>query len=603
MTYATATGAPAGHLQRALDAPTADHAFDLTARAFADRPALRAPGREPYTWARYRSAARRCAAGLARLGLRPGDTLGLLLGNRPEFHVADAAAMTLGVTTCSLYPTTADEELRFLVDDSRMSVLVCDEAGRERATALLRGCPGLVALVVVDGATGPDPAVRPFAELLDTPVPEGAPAPRAPRPDDVLTLVYTSGTTGRPKGVELTHAAVRATGRAFLERVPLEPGCRLVSYLPMAHIAERCCSHYLPMALGADVTCCPEPERLFDVLPDVRPHWLFSVPRVWEKLRTRLLDELGRAPEDFRRGALRALDLGGILADGDGGPDGEPAGTPDGAAGLERIRAEYDRLDGTRLAPIRDLLGLDAVRFVHVGAAPAHMRTMRFLHALGLPAGEIWGMTELCAAACVTEPGRYRPGWIGPPLPGVELRTEPDGEILVRGPLTMRGYRGRPRETAAVLGDGGWLRTGDLGEIGTDGSLRVTGRKKELIVSAYGKNMAPVRIEECVAGGEPLIDQVCAIGDGRPYNVALVTLHGAPGPEADARVREAVTRGNRRLSRPERIRRFAVLDHTWTPEAGLVTPTLKMRRRRIEEHYRELIDSLYAGGGATPLED
>ncbi|MEU7136585.1 AMP-binding protein [Streptomyces sp. NPDC046261] len=585
-TCAGAAGIPADHVRHALDAPSLTDAFDLTARAFADRPALRAPGHEPYTWGRYRAAARRCAAGLARLGMRPGDTLGLLLGNRPEFHIADAAAMTLGVTTCSLYPTTADEELRFLVGDSRISVLVCDEPGRARATALLAACTGLRHLVVVDATKSPDAGVRPLTELLDATAPAADTAGRPTRPDDVLTLVYTAGTTGRPKGVELTHAALRATGRAFLDRVPLKAGSRLVSYLPMAHIAERCCSHYLPMALGADVTCCPEPERIFTVLPAVQPHWLFSVPRVWEKLRTRLLDELGRAPADFRRGALRALELGGALADGG-------LGTP-------AARAEYDRLDRTHLAPIRALLGLDAARFVHVGAAPVRAETMRFLHALGLPAGEIWGMTELCAAACVTVPGRYRPGWIGPPLPGVELRTEADGEILVRGPLTMRGYRGRPRQTAAVLDDEGWLRTGDLGAIDADGSLRVTGRKKDLIVSAYGKNMAPTRIEEHIGAGEPLIDQVCVIGDGRPYNVALITLNGDAGPQGTACVREAVARANRRLSRPERVRRFAVLDHSWTPRTGLVTPTLKMRRRRIEHHYRELIDTLYADGGPTP---
>ncbi|MFI9203133.1 AMP-dependent synthetase/ligase [Streptomyces sp. NPDC053048] len=594
-TYAPAPGIPAGHLRRALDAPTVVDAFDLTARVLADRPALCAPGREPYTWARYRAAARHCAAGLARLGTRPGDTLGLLLGNRPEFHIVDAAAMTLGVTTCSLYPTASDEELRYTVDDSRMSVLVCDEPGRERAAALLRDCPRLRLLVVVDGAGGPDARVRPLAELLDTPVERG-PAPRSTRPDDVLTLVYTSGTTGPPKGVELTHAAVRATGRAFLDRVPLEAGSRLVSYLPMAHIAERCCSHYLPMVLGADVTCCPEADRLFAVLPGVRPHWLFSVPRVWEKLHARLLTELGRAPEDFRHGALRALELGGALADG--GPV------------QESERAEYDRLDGTHLAPVRALLGLDEARFVHVGAAPVRGETMRFLRALGLPAGEIWGMTELCAAACVTVPGRYRPGWIGPPLPGVELRTAPDGEVLVRGPLTMRGYRGRPRETAAVLDEQGWLRTGDLGEVAADGSLRITGRKKELIVSAYGRNMAPARIEECVSRGEPLIDQVCVIGDGRPYNVALITVRGDADPGTDMgididtdRIRVAVARGNRRLSRPERIRRFAVVGRAWTPPTGLVTPTLKMRRRRIEHHYRQTVDELYADGGLTPLEE
>ncbi|WP_372405537.1 long-chain fatty acid--CoA ligase [Streptomyces luteireticuli] len=566
-------------LQQALDAPTVAEAFELTAAAHADRPALHGADGRTYTWGAYRDAAHRCAAVLARLGLRPGDTLGLLLGNRPEFHIADAAAMTIGVTTCSLYPTSPRDELRHLVDDSRMAVLVTDDP--ERAADLRRHCPGLRETLLVGDGPGP---------LTDA---DGTvPYDHRPRPDDVLTVVYTSGTTGPPKGVELTHGAVRATGRAFLERVPLPAGSRLVSYLPMAHIAERCCSHYLPMVLGADVTCCPGPERLFSVLPEVRPHWLFSVPRMWEKLHTRLLAELDAAPEEFRRGALRALELGEALA------------TADDAD----ARAEYARLEPGHLAPVRSLLGLDATRFVHVGAAPVAPATMAFLRALGLPVGEIWGMTELCAAACVTVPGEHRVGWIGPPLPGVEVRTAADGEVLVRGPNAMLGYRGRPRESAEVLDADGWVHTGDLGELAADGALRITGRKKDIIVNAYGKNMAPARIEARIGHGDPLIDQVCVIGDGRPYNVALITLGGDPGTGLDAdpgteRIRRAVARGNRHLSRPERVRRFAVVQDAWTPHSGLVTPTLKVRRRTIGRHYRDLIDTLYAGGGLTPLED
>jgi long-subunit acyl-CoA synthetase (AMP-forming) len=572
---------PADHLERALAAPTVTEAFELTAAACADRPALTGADGTTYTWARYRAAVRRCASGLAGLGLRPGDTLGLLLGNRPEFHLADAAAMTLGVTTCSFYPTAPEEELRYLVDDSRAGVLVCDGGNLDRARELLRSCPGLRALVVV-GAQGDGDGVRAFGDLLaagDT----APPAYRA-RPEDILTVVYTSGTTGPPKGVELTHRTARATGQAFLERVPLATGSRLVSYLPMAHIAERCCSHYLPMVLGADVTCCPEPEQLFTLLPAVRPHWLFSVPRLWEKLHTRLLAELDRAPEEFRRGALRALELGEALA-----------GTSD-----RELLAEYQELDESHLAPVRALLGLDAARFVHVGAAPVRGETMLFLRALGLPVGEIWGMTELCAVACVTVPGRHRMGWIGPPLPGVEVRTGPDGEVLVRGPVTMRGYRGKPRETAEAFDDQGWLRTGDLGELAPDGSLRITGRKKDLIVNAYGKNLAPARIEARIAAEEPLIEQVCVIGDGRPYNVGLICA--AEGTDTEL-IRGAVARANGRLSRPEQIKRFAVVEDAWTPQSGLVTPTLKLRRPKVQDHYRELVDVLYAGGGLTPLKD
>jgi long-subunit acyl-CoA synthetase (AMP-forming) len=578
---------PAGHVERALGAPTVTDSFEFTAEACPEQPALTGADGGRYTWAQYRAAARRCAAGLAGLGLRPGDTLGLLLGNRPEFHVVDAAAMTLGVATCSLYPTAAAEELRYLVTDSRASVLVCDGANLARARELLDGCPQLRDLVVVGVPRDDCAGARTFAELLAAGDARPAPPPYRAHPQDVLTVVYTSGTTGPPKGVEITHGVARATGHAFLERVPLPAGCRLVSYLPMAHIAERCCSHYLPMLLGADVTCCPQPDQLFTVLPEVRPHWLFSVPRMWEKLHTRLLAELDKAPQEFRQGVLRALELGGALA------------TAVAAADDDEQRAQYQQyqlLEQSHLAPVRALLGLDEARFVHVGAAPIREETMLFLRALGLPVGEIWGMTELCAAACVTVPGRHRVGWVGPPLPGVELRTAPDGEVLVRGATTMLGYRGKPQETAAVFDGQGWLHTGDLGELASDGSLRITGRKKDLIVNAYGKNMAPARIEARIAEEEPLIDQVCVIGDGRPYNVALISMAG----ETDAdRIRAAVARANLRLSQPEQIKRFAVVEDAWTPQTGLVTPTLKLRRSRLQQHYRELVESLYADGGLT----
>jgi len=382
----------------ALEHPSVCGAFQQTVRAQGDRIALRTKADDTcLTWSEYGERVARVAAALAGLGVRRGTAVCLMLSDRPEFHIVDAAAMHLGATTCSIYNSSSEEQVAYVLDDAGARMLVTEAALLPAALPAARRSPLVDHVVVVDGEA---PSGTLSLEGLDqVEAPDGFDfdaAWRAVRPDDLLTLIYTSGTTGPPKGVQLTHGAALAAGRGFLEVVPLDTSFELVSYLPMAHVAERCCSHWLPMVLGCTVTCCPNPRDVVAYLPDVRPHWLFSVPRVWEKLKTAI--EAGVAAAEPEQGdpMRRALTLGIRAAQARRGS----------ARPLSRSEEEERRrLDDTALAPLRAGLGLDRLGAAHVGAAPTPLPVLDFFDAFGIPLGEIWGMSELCAASCVNRPG------------------------------------------------------------------------------------------------------------------------------------------------------------------------------------------------------
>ena len=365
-------------------------------------------------------------------------------------------------------------------------------------------------------------------------------------PDDLATLIYTSGTTGAPKGVELTHRNVVAQCAALGEALALAPRQRAISWLPMAHIAERLCTHYIPMHLGWTVTCLDDPRAIAGLLPEVRPDFFFSPPRLWEKLRAATIAKLGDRPD---------------------GP--------------------------TALAA----LGLDDVHVAVVGAAPCPPEVVEFWHGLGLPLCEVYGMSETTGVATVNAPDAVRVGTVGRALPGVEVSLSDEGEVLMRGPVVMRGYRNRPDATAKALDDEGWLHSGDVGAFDDDGYLRIVDRIKELIINAAGKNMSPANIEATVKSAGSVIGSVCAIGDGRPYNVALVTLDpevAATVGDPDAAVAAQIERANEKLARVEQIKRFAVLPVDWPTGGDELTPTMKLKRKPIAAKYAAEIDALYA---------
>ena len=573
------TDRPAG-----LDASTIAEAFQVTARTHPDRCALRLKDDElSLTWAEYADKVRRTAAGLAGLGLKRGSSLAIMLTNRPEFHWFDAAALHLGATPFSIYNTYAPDQVQYQVQDAAARILVTETAFLERVGDL----EGIDHLIVVDrdGDAVEDNAPEDF---------DFEAAWRAVQPDDVLTLIYTSGTTGPPKGVELTHANLIAAVNGFDEVISFPDDGRVVSWLPMAHIAERNCSHYLPMLLGFTTTCCPDPRQVVAYLPEVRPTWFFAVPRIWEKLKAAIEAGVAAEQDEAKKHATEwALRTG--LEKVRLEQAGEPV--PD------KLAQEYAKADELVLSEIREGLGLSHVESVNVGAAPTPREVIEFIHALGVPLAELWGMSETTAYGACNPPEKIKIGTVGPPAPGVEMKLADDGELLVRGAVVMRGYRNQPEQTRDAIDSEGWLHTGDVGEFDDDGYLKIVDRKKELIINAAGKNMSPANIEAKVKASSPLIGQVIAFGDGKPYNVALITLDPdmAPafarqhGEEAvPAEIQRGVDSANEAMARVEQIKKFKVIDAEWEPGGDELTPTMKLKRKPIHEKYGREIEALYS---------
>jgi long-chain acyl-CoA synthetase len=562
------SGAPPG-----LEAATLCEAFQRSASELADEVALRTLGdATSITWREYAQRVRDLAAGLAGLGVERGDTVALMLTNRPEYHLVDVAAMHLGAVAFSVYNTSSPEQIEYLLGDAGNRVLVTEAAFLDRVQAAQPRCPALEHVVVVDAldelAAGGDPGFD-----FDA-------AWRAVSPDDLVTLIYTSGTTGPPKGVQLTHANVMAQWRAIHAVMPRPAGGRVVSYLPAAHVADRVITHYAALLYGTQLTDCPDPREVIAHLPDVRPTLWGAVPRIWEKLKAALeagMDDATRAAVDAAR-------------DGRATPADEQV-----------------------LGRLREQLGLDAAEHHIVGAAPTPPDVLEFFSSLGMNVCELWGMSETCGVATLNPADRVRIGTVGPPLPTVELRLADDGEVLVRGPMCTSGYRDMPDKTAELRDGDGWLHTGDIGELDADGYLRIVDRKKELIINAAGKNMSPANIESALKSASPLIGQACVIGDRRPYNVALLVLDPdalpvfAAAHDLDAEalgslgaaetliaaVADAVAGANARLSRVEQIKKFKILDEDWLPGGDELTPTMKLKRKPIAEKYGDEIEALY----------
>jgi long-chain acyl-CoA synthetase len=568
-----------------LQAATVAEAFQATAKANPDRCALRTKGDEfSITWHEYAEKVEATAAGLAGLGLERGGTLAIMLTNRPEFHWFDSAALHLGATPFSLYNTYTTEQIQYQVDDAQAKIVVTEKAFADRVRAL----EGVSHVLVVDDESSP-------------PVEESAPddfdfeaAWRAVQPDDLLTLIYTSGTTGPPKGVQLTHANLVAGIAGFDQVINFPDDGRVVSWLPMAHIAERACSHYLPMFVGFSTTCCPDPRQVVAYLPEVRPSWFFAVPRIWEKLKAAI--EAGiEAEEDAAKKEATKWALGVGLRKVRAEQAGEPVG--------DELAEEHAKADELVLSKIRARLGLDAVESVNVGAAPTPREVIEFFHAIGIPLAELWGMSETTGYGTCNPPEKVKIGTVGPPAPGAEVRLADDGEVLIRGPFLMTGYRNQPEKTREALDEDGWLHTGDIGELDDDGYLRLVDRKKELIISAGGKNMSPANIEAKVKASSPVISQAIAIGDGRPYNVALITLDPDVAPTFEqqhgrdallAEVDRGVEAANEQLARVEQIKKYKLLDEEWLPGGDELTPTMKLKRKPINEKYAKEIEELYA---------
>lgn len=511
------------------------------------------------TWGEFGERVEAIARGMAALGIQQGSTVAYLMGNRPEFFPADVAAMHLGAACLSLYQTLPAKDIGWAMTDSDTELLVTDITSLPVALQARQACPG-VPIVVVDGA-------HPDAISLDDLVVSGsadfdfAGAWKAVTHDDVALLVYTSGTTSDPKCVELTHRGVLGNAIGLHEAMGTLRGARVVSGYPYAHLAERMLSHYRAITGAFEVVCAPSPREIIETVQTVHPHYLFSPPRLYDKLR----------------GVALTLMEQGVGAE----------------ALLERF-------------------GFDQALVAIAGGAPISPELVQFWIDLGLPLVEGWGQTEGGALGALGRVDANKVGTCGTALPGVELRLADDGEILMRSPFTMRGYRNQPELTAEVIDAQGWVHTGDIGRLDSDGYLQIVDRKKEILINAGGKNMSPSRIEAALTRAHRLIGGACVVGNDRPYNVAVIAVDPDVRAElisADKTtaaigdiVADAVGRANRELARVEQIKRFVLLDQPWLPGGDELTPTLKLRRRVIEQKYATDIELLYAGGGAVPAE-
>jgi long-chain acyl-CoA synthetase len=592
-----ATGGPAAELQaRSLYA-----AFAATVERLGDDVALRS-GEWSQSWNELAAQVGRIAGGLASLGVKKGDTVALMLANRPEFVACDLAAVALGAVPFSIYQTSSPEQIAYVVGDAGARAAIVEPAFLEAFERAREELPGVEHVVVVDGEGGD----MSLAELeAADPSFDADAAGAAVEPDDLLTLIYTSGTTGPPKGVQLTHRNLLTLVASMEGMVDFpERGGRVISWLPAAHIAERGANYYLPVVRGLEIAICPDPREIVQFLPRVRPTWFFAVPRVWEKLKAGLEAMLAGLPEEQREPVERGLEaaLEKVRLE----QRGEPV--PDDVA------AAAAAADKEMFAGLRAQLGLDEAVAVNVGAAPTPVEVLEFFHAIGIPVGELWGMSETCGVATCNPVERIKLGTVGPPVPGTELKLASDGEVLVRGAANMPAYRNMPEKTAETIDAEGWLHTGDIGELDEEGYLRIVDRKKELIINAAGKNMSPASIESKLKAASPLIGQVAAVGDARRYNVALIVLDPDFAPawaqgrgvedatlealaeheQVEREIAAAVAAANERMARVEQIKKFRILPAEWAPGGDELTPTMKLKRKPIERKYEAEIEKLYA---------
>jgi long-subunit acyl-CoA synthetase (AMP-forming) len=588
---------------RAVDAPTLTEALRRTAVNHPEIVAVRTPDDAiSLTWSELLGRVDTLAGGLAKLGVSRGDTVALMLGNRPEFHLADLAAVTIGATPFSIYVTYPAEEIEYLINDAETKVAIVEQAFLPVFMEARKNLPQLEHVIVVDGEP---PAGTVSLTEVECSNPDFDPASvEAVGPGDVLTLIYTSGTTGPPKGVQLSHHNVMFAAKGIEQIVTFDAGSKVISWLPAAHIAERMAHHYIPVIYAGTITCCPNPREVVSYLPQVHPNWFFAVPRIWEKLKAGLEAMLAGQPEEQRKPVENAV-----------------------AASLERVRLRQAgepvpqelettvaKADEQIFSNLRAMLGLDQVRAVNVGAAPTPVDVLEFFHALGIELAELWGMSETCGAGTCNRPGQVKIGTVGPPAPGCEVKIAQDGEVLVRSEFVMLGYRNQPEKTAEAVDADGWLHTGDIGEVDADGFLRLIDRKKEIIINSAGKNMSPANIEAAIKTASPLIGQAACIGDRRPYNTALIILDAdfapqwasqrgiegssleelATDPRVLEAVQEAIDEANRHLARVEQIKKFTIVQGDWLPGGDELTPTMKLKRKPIAQKYEAEIEEMYS---------
>jgi long-chain acyl-CoA synthetase len=589
-----------------------------TAADYAGLPAYSDPdgagGWKTLTWAQFRDSVLALAAGLVRLGLQPGDRVALMLPNRLEHVLADQAVVHAGGVPVTFYATLAPDQITYVASDCDVRIAVLDgESEVARWQPLLADLPGLSTVIVRDQDACP--AGQPFLtwagfEALSAEAAGSAEAAEvgrrvaAVRPEDAATLLYTSGTTGNPKGVVITHGSLLYECKTAELGGSTQMHVRWVSYLPLAHIAERMFTLYLSVYSAGHTYFCHTTNDLVRTVGQVKPEAFFGVPRVWEKIQAGIQALLTMEQDEAKRAAVAAaMDVGREYVQS----------CQFGNTTSDELAARFAAADAAVLTPIKSLLGMDQAKNVVSAAAPLPPEVAAFFAGLGMKILDVYGMTETTGAFTTNTPGAFRMGTVGRPVPGIEVMIADDGEILTRGPLNTPGYLKLPDQSRALLDDDGWLHTGDIGAIDEDGFVSVVDRKKELIITSGGENISPAAVENVLVAN-PLVGQALAFGDRRKFVVALLTLDGEVAPAwAKARgieasslaeladnpvvleaVGAAVTAANEHLARVQQVKRWRLLPVEWTAESEELTPTFKLKRRIIHDKYADVIDSLYA---------
>ncbi len=586
--------------------------FNRNADNYPDQPAIHWKDGEwsSLSWSEYRSQVHDVAAGLQSLGVGDGEFVAIMAGNRPEHVIADFGVMHSGATPITIYSTLAAAQIRYIADNSKATVAILEDLDFMKRWEEIRSeLPNLRFVVLMSGAENYETAdwVMSWDELVAKGKKRLSEDPEtvnrsasAITPDTLATLIYTSGTTGTPKGVMIDQRNVVWTLESLRRAADLQLGVRMVSYLPLAHIAERLATHYLGTYLAGQVWYCPNLAAVLEYIQEAQPTLFVGVPRVYEKFHARLVARFGEATGVKKILLEKALSANEKRVEAEAeGKSGPPL------AGL---------LDKIVLSKVRDGLGMGSVTFAVTAAAPISPDLIKFFHTIGVPLFEIYGMSENTGPATATVPGALKIGSVGKPLPGVEIRVEDDGELLMRGGIVTQGYYKLDHATRETFDPDGWLRSGDLARIDEDGFVWIVGRKKEIIITAAGKNIAPAKLETLL-GNHPLISKACMIGDQRKFLSMVIALDAEEAPEwAAARgieytdlasftkhpdvqdeVARAVDEANQTVSRVEQIKKWLVVPDEWSPDSGEITPSLKLKRRVVHERYADVIDSMYTG--------
>ncbi len=587
--------------------------FKRNAERYPDQPAIHWKDGSVWkhlTWSQYRTRVSEAAAGLLSLGLGAGDYVAIMAGNRPEHPTSDLAAIHAGGTGVTIYSTLTADQIEYIANNCEAKVAVVEDLSfMKRWEEIKPNLPNLQHVVLMEGAENYatsdwvlswDDLLEKGRALLASQPDAIEKATEAITPDTVATLIYTSGTTGVPKGVMITHRNVVWTAECVRRgaNLPLNP--RMVSYLPLAHIAERMSTHYAGVYLAGEVYYCPDLTEVLDYIQKARPQLFVAVPRVWEKFHARLM---GRFEENEKRDLIfKALHNAVEVL------KAEQAGRKPSFLGKAKM-ALFDKLVFSK---VREQMGLDSVVTAITAAAPIDPEIIYFFQAIGVPLYELYGMSETTGPATSNRQGLNKIGTVGPALPGIEVKLAEDGEVLMRGGVITAGYYKMPQETAESFDADGWLHSGDLGAIDADGYLSIVGRKKEIIITAAGKNIAPAKLETIVKNNA-LISQACMIGDARKYLTMVLALDAeeapvwaaangieytdlatfAANPKVEAEMKRIIDEANEHVSRVEQVKQYHVVSDEWTPDSGEITPSLKLKRRVVLEKYADQIEAMY----------